>query len=99
MRATELLGQPVHDSTGHRIGRVTDLRCVREAAPGGAWGVLQVQSLVVGRRQVGARLGYDRHQRSPALLRVLLRRLHGRATLIPWTSVASYDTTGIQLRP
>jgi hypothetical protein len=97
MRASELIGLPVLDAAGHRIGVVTDLRCVKEPGPGGAWGVLTLQALVVDRRRVGSRLGYDRHQRSPALLRGLARRLHGQATVVPWSSVRSWDSTAVHL--
>jgi hypothetical protein len=97
MRASELLGRPVLDAGGRRLGVVTDLRCVKEAAPDGAWGVLRLDALVVDERQLGSRLGYDRHQRSPALLRGLLRRLHGHATVVPWSAVASWSSAGIRL--
>jgi hypothetical protein len=96
MRASDLLGRPVIDVDGRRVGVVTDLRCVKEAAPDGAWGVLRLDALVVDERQLGARLGYDRHQRSPALLGGLMRRLHGRATVIPWSSVESWTPTEIR---
>jgi hypothetical protein len=97
MRASELLGRPVFDAAGRRIGLVTDLRCIKEAGPDGIWGVLRLDALVVHERQLGARLGYDRHQRSPALLRGLFRRLHGQATVVPWSAVASRSADGIRL--
>lgn len=99
MRASELIGRPVLDGSGRRIGLVTDLRCVREPAPNGQWGLLRLDALVIGRRQAGARLGYDRHQRAPALVRGLARRIHGRATVVPWSAVDTWDTTAVRLRP
>jgi hypothetical protein len=33
MRASDLLGRPVIDAAGHRVGVVTDRRCIKEAAP------------------------------------------------------------------
>jgi hypothetical protein len=98
MRASDLIGRPVLDSSGRRLGLVTDLRCVREPAPGGQWGLLRLDALVVGRRPAGARLGYDRHQRSPMLVRGLMRRMHGEATVLPWSAVDSWDATAIRLR-
>jgi hypothetical protein len=98
MRASDLIGRPVLDGAGQRMGLVTDLRCVREAAPDGQWGLLRLDALVVGRRQAGARLGYDRHQRSPTLIRGLIRRAYGQATVLPWSSVDSWDATAIRLR-
>ena len=97
MRASELLGRPVFDATGRRIGLVTDLRCVKEAGAGGAWGVLRLDALVVDERRLGSRLGYDRHQRSPAPVRLLMRRLHGRATVVPWSAVDACTADGIRL--
>ena len=98
MRASDLLGRPVLDATGRRIGLVTDLRCVKEAGPDAAWGVLRLESLVVDERQIGSRLGYDRHQRSPALLRGVMRRLHGRSTVVPWSRVARWSRDEVRLR-
>ena len=45
--------------------------------------------------------GLDRfHQvkRSPALLRGIMRRLHGRSTVVPWSRVASWSPDGVRLR-
>jgi hypothetical protein len=97
MRAGELLGRPVFDAGGRRIGSVTDLRCVKEAAPGGAWGVLRLDALIVDQRRLGSRLGYDRHQRSPALLRGVLRGLHGGPAVVPWSAVTSWSADGVHL--
>jgi hypothetical protein len=88
----------VLDPAGRRIGLVTDLRCAKEAAAGSAWAVLRLDALIVDERQVGARLGYNRHQRSPALLRGLVRGLHGRTTVIPWSAVAFWSHDGVRLR-
>ena len=98
MRASELLGLPVLHSAGRRIGLVADLRCAKEAAPDGSWGQLRVESLVVDRRRIGSRLGYDRQERSPALIRVIIRRLHGRSTIVPWSRVAGWSASGVRLR-
>lgn len=97
MRASELLGRPVFDHTGRRIGLVTDLRCSKEAGPHSSWGVLRLDALLVNERQLGARLGYARHQRSPALLGGVLRRLPGRGVIVPWSAVASWSAEGIRL--
>ena len=45
--------------------------------------------------------GLDRfHQvkRLPALLRGIMRRLHGRSTVVPWSRVASLSPDGVRLR-
>src|SRR5689334_15241224 len=98
MRASELIGLPVFDSAGRRIGLVADLRCTKEAGAGGAWGVLRLESLVVDRRRLGSRLGYDRHERSPALIRFIVRRVHGRSAVVPWAQVAGWSANGVRLR-
>ena len=59
---------------------------------------LRLESLVVDERQIGSRLGYDRHQRSPALLRGIMRRLHGRSTVVPWSRVAGWSRDEVRLR-
>ncbi|HEY6748917.1 MAG TPA: PRC-barrel domain-containing protein [Mycobacteriales bacterium] len=97
MRAGELLGRPVFDHTGRRIGLVADLRCVQEAGPHSSWGVLRLDALVVTERRVTPRLGYGRHQRSPALLRGVLRGLPGQLVVVPWSAVASWSAEGIRL--
>jgi sporulation protein YlmC with PRC-barrel domain len=97
MRASELLGRPVFDHTGRRIGLVTDLRCIKEAGPHSSWGVLRLDALLVNERQLTTRLGYGRHQRSPALLRGVLRRLPGPEVIVPWSAVASWSAEGIRL--
>ena len=61
-------------------------------------GVLRLESLVVDERQIGSRLGYDRHQRSPAPLRGIMRRLHGRSTVVPWSRVAGRSRDEVRLR-
>ena len=45
--------------------------------------------------------GLDRfHQvkRSPALLRGIMRRLHGRSTVVPWSRVAGWSRDEVRLR-
>ena len=59
--------------------------------------MLRLELLVVDERQIGSRLGYDRHQRSPAMLRGIMRRLHGRSTVVPWSRVASWCPDGVRL--
>jgi len=45
--------------------------------------------------------GLDRfHQvkRSPALLRGIMRRLHGRSTVVPWSRLAGWSRDEVRLR-
>ena len=93
MRASDLLGVTVYDGHGQRLGVVTDLRCVQDGPLRGSMQALRVSALIVSRRHTGALLGYDRSsQKGPWLIRVIVRRLHRSAVLIPWETVA--ETTG-----
>ena len=63
MRLTELLGAEVVDQAGQLAGRVHDVRLVQDGPLIGGFGAsLRLDGLIVGRRAVGARLGYDRRR-------------------------------------
>lgn len=86
MRAGELLGRPVRDGTGRRIGAIREIRTV--ATPG-ADGIPQlvVRGLVVGRTRVRL-FGYQRHdQRGPVPLVALVRWLHRHSRYVEWADV------------
>jgi sporulation protein YlmC with PRC-barrel domain len=93
MRASDLLGLAVYDHEGHRLGLLTDLRCVQDGPLRGSMQAPRIAALIVNRRRTGSLLGYDRRsQQGPWLFRTVLQRLHRHTVLIPWESVA--DTTG-----
>jgi hypothetical protein len=73
MRLTELLGAEVVDQAGQLAGRVHDVRLVQDGPLVGGFGAsLRLDGLVVGRRAVGARLGYDRRRmRGPLPVKLL----------------------------
>ncbi|HYT11038.1 MAG TPA: PRC-barrel domain-containing protein [Mycobacteriales bacterium] len=88
MRASDLLGREVLDRDGIRLGVVTDLRCVLDGPLRGGLCAPRVEALLVSRHRTGSLLGYDRNeQQGPWLLRVLVRLLHRRLTVVPWTVV------------
>ena len=92
MRASELIGMEVVDSTGEGVGVVTDLRCVQDGPLRGAMCLPRVHALVVSRHHVGSLLGYDRRpQQGPWLVRMIVRILHHGLIVVPWSQVASWE--------
>ena|SRR3954471_15135199 len=92
MRAHELIGQDVLDRDGHKVGIITDLRCIQDGPLRGTMALPRIDSLLVSRRHVGALLGYDRReQQGPWLIRAIVRRLHRRLVLVPWSTVADHS--------
>jgi hypothetical protein len=100
MRLSDLLRCEVLDSTGAGIGRVQDVRCVREGPVQGAFGPsYRIRGLVVGKRSFGARLGYDRADvRGPVVLKVFFRRLHGHDRFVEWPLIAEIAEGKILLK-
>ncbi|MGI5128789.1 PRC-barrel domain-containing protein [Pseudonocardia sp. CA-107938] len=92
MRASDLIGRDVVDRDGHRIGVVTDLRCVQDGPLRGAMAAPRLDALLVSPRHSGALLGYQRpSQHGPWLIRAIVERLHRHARLIPWSAVTAHD--------
>src|SRR4051812_9193652 len=92
MRASDLLGLDVHAADGTRLGTVTDLRCVLDGPLRGVMAAPRVHALLVSRRHFGSLLGYDRReQQGPWLVRVIVRRLHRKLRVVPWSDVERYD--------
>jgi sporulation protein YlmC with PRC-barrel domain len=87
MRLTELLGRPVVDSTGARVGGVADVVLDQ----------LSVAGLVVARRRHARLLGYERELR-PVLLRGLARLLAGDVLAVDWADVAEVSAERVLLR-
>jgi hypothetical protein len=92
MRASDLIGRPVRDSAGRRVGVVIDLRCVQDGPLRGAMAAPRVRSVVVSRRRVGSMLGYNRPgQQGPWLVRLIVRWLHRDLLIVPWESIQLTD--------
>jgi sporulation protein YlmC with PRC-barrel domain len=92
MKASDLLGRPVHAADGRYLGLVTDLRCIQDGPLRGAMQTPRVTALIVSTRHTAALLGYDRRtQQGPWLIRIIVRRLHRHAVLIPWDTIAQLD--------
>jgi hypothetical protein len=86
MRLSDLLGAQVLDQAGRSAGRVHDVRLVQDGPVVGGFGAaLRVDGLVVGRRAVGARLGYERGKmRGPLPVRLLAGWLRRDGRYVEW---------------
>jgi len=90
MRLTELLGAEVVDQAGRPAGRVHDVRLVQDGPlPAGGFGAsLRLDGLIVGRRAVGARLGYDRSRmRGPLPVKLLFGWVRHDGRYVTWDRV------------
>jgi hypothetical protein len=93
MRAAELLGRTVLDTTGHSLGRVLDLRISRDdgSPDPGRW---RIDGVVIGRRTSFARAGYAYGAvNGPLPLALAMRALGGHLRFVPWDRIR-YDDTG-----
>lgn len=82
-RLGQLLRLRVRTSEGHELGGVLDVRLDREH---------RVVGLIVGPGRPGSLLGYDRDRRQgPALVRVVVRRLHRHVRYVRWEQAGTPD--------
>jgi sporulation protein YlmC with PRC-barrel domain len=93
MRLSELLGAEVVDQTGGSAGHVHDVRLVQDGPLIGGFGAsLRVDGLIVGRRSIGARLGYERGQvRGPLPVRLLAGWLYHGGHYVHWDRVRAIE--------
>ncbi|HEX8135551.1 MAG TPA: PRC-barrel domain containing protein [Actinomycetes bacterium] len=93
MRLSELLGADVVDQAGRSAGHVHDARLVQDGPVIGGFGAsLRVEGLIVGRRSIGARLGYERGQvRGPLPVRLLAGWLYRGAGYVHWDRVRAIE--------
>ena len=91
----ELLGAPVHDAAGHRVGVVIDVRLL---LPARGRGPAHVHGLLVGDARRAPFLGFERTgARSPWPIATLLRRAHAGAFLVHWDDVAEVRPDRVSL--
>jgi hypothetical protein len=85
-RLGDLIGAPVHDRSGRRLGIVTDVRLAPGPGVAGGRAELVTAGLLVDRHRVGGLLGYDRRGRQgPLVVRLVVRYLHRHLRYLPWT--------------
>jgi hypothetical protein len=93
MRLSDLLGAEVVDEQGHSAGRVHDLRLEQDGPMIGGFGAsLRLAGLLVGRRAVGARFGYERpSMKGPLLVKLLVGWLGQDAGYAAWDRVKAIE--------
>src|SRR5213592_4741823 len=93
MRLSDLLGAEVLDQAGRSAGRVHDVRLVQDGPVMGGFGAgLRLDGLIVGRRAVGARLGYDRgRMKGPLPVKLLAGWLRHDGRYVQWERIRSIE--------
>jgi sporulation protein YlmC with PRC-barrel domain len=93
MRASELLASSVVDSTGRRVGRVRDVRVIRDG--------FRVAGLVIGGGPfagIAHSWGYaEGRAQGPPLLRALTRRATRSARFVPVDRVSDWGDGVVEL--
>jgi sporulation protein YlmC with PRC-barrel domain len=97
MILSDLLGLPVHDPSGARLGSVSDARFVQAA--GDAVTEIRLFGLLVSPRSRVSALGYDRRDgRGPAPIAAIERWWHRGTFLVRWDDVAAVENGVLRLR-
>jgi sporulation protein YlmC with PRC-barrel domain len=93
MRLSDLLGAEVVDEHGGNGGKVHDVRLVQDGPLVGGFGAsLRVDGLVVGRRAIGARFGYQRRDmKGPLLVKLLAGWLYHGGHHVAWDRVRAVE--------
>jgi hypothetical protein len=95
----DLLGTPVHDAHGTRLGRVADARFVVDGTPGQLMAEARLLGLVVSPHSAASFLGYERTGLTqPWPLAGILRWRHRGSFLVMWADIASISADSVQLR-
>jgi sporulation protein YlmC with PRC-barrel domain len=95
----DLLGTPVHDNDGVRLGRVADARFVADGAPRQLMAEARMLGLVVSPHSVSSFLGYERTGvNQPWPLPRMLRWRHRGSFLVMWEDIAMIGEKSVRLR-
>jgi sporulation protein YlmC with PRC-barrel domain len=95
----DLLGTPVHDNDGVRLGRVADARFVADGAPRQLMAEGRLLGLVVSPHSVSSFLGYERTGvNQPWPLPRMLRWRHRGSFLVMWEDIAMIGEKSVRLR-
>ena len=96
MRLSELLGAELMDQHDQTVGKVHDVRLHRVDASTDAG--YQLAGLIVGRRAMGVRFGFDRGGASgPWLLKLLFGWAGHDGRYVAWDSVAAIESGRIRI--
>jgi sporulation protein YlmC with PRC-barrel domain len=93
---TDLLGSHVLTAEGTDIGQVREVSILQDGPViAGVQAAMRVDSLLVGPRSLGLRLGYGTDEvHGPWLLAALFRRSERRVRTVPYTDVERWDDEG-----
>jgi hypothetical protein len=93
MRLSDLLGTTVRTADGRSLGRLRDVRVIRDGPlRSNIQAAYRVDALLVGRGGVAERLGFIRHRiNGPWLLRAIASRLERELVTVPAAAVARWD--------
>jgi sporulation protein YlmC with PRC-barrel domain len=100
VRLSQLLGRRVLERGGRELGRVHDVRLVRDGPEIGSFGAaFRVHGLIVGTGAIGTRLGLEREQvKGPWPLTAAARRLHADRISVHWSELWSVEEDAIRVR-
>lgn len=96
----DLLGLPVRDARGERLGFVIDVRFVIDGVPQVPLADARLAGFVVSPRTKSSYWGYERTEETrPALIARWLAWRHRGTFLVPWSSVARLEQDAVHLLP
>jgi hypothetical protein len=95
----DLLGTPVHDAAGLRLGRVADARFTINGPPGQLLADARLLGLIVSPHSASSFLGYERTGLArPWPIAHLLRWRHRGSFLVLWADIDMIGTDTVRLR-
>lgn len=96
----DLLGTPVLDSDGGRLGRVADVRFVLDGPPHQLMAEPRMLGVVVGPHSAASFLGYERNGiTQPRTIARILGWRHRGSFLVLWEDIALVGPRSVRLRP
>ncbi|MGO4236542.1 PRC-barrel domain-containing protein [Pseudarthrobacter sp. YAF2] len=96
----DLLGTPVFDADGVRLGRVADARFVLDGTPHQLMAEPRLLGLVVGPHSASSFMGYERNGLTqPRMIARILRWRHRGSFLVLWEDIAMVGAGSVRLRP
>ncbi|QQQ61860.1 PRC-barrel domain-containing protein [Paenarthrobacter ureafaciens] len=99
MILTDILGIDVLDSSGKRLGEVSDVRFALDAAPGPLLSKARLVGIIVSPRTASSFLGFERQNLTqPWPIAQLLRWRHRGSFLVLWEDIALMGPKSVRLR-